>query len=80
MNTDTKSQLMHDRLFRNSLWSTLLALSACLATHLVTLLGVVGAVAWLSDIEHALLVALVGLAGLTVYAYFRHRRCSSCSK
>lgn len=77
MTAETKpTSLMRDRLFRTGLWSTVLAFVACLATHVVTLFGIVGAVAWLSTVEHALIVAVVGFAALTVYAAFRHRRCA----
>lgn len=77
MTVETKpTPLMRDRLFRTGLWSTALAFAACLATHVVTLLGIVGAVAWLSTVEHALIVAVVGFAALTVYAAVRHRRCA----
>lgn len=71
-----QAPLLKDRLFRTGLVSTTLALAACLATHLVTLFGVVGAMAWLGSLEHALVVAVVGLAGLTAYAAYRHRRCT----
>lgn len=66
--------VMRDPFFKTSLWSTVVTLLACLATHLLTLFGLIGAVAWMTDVEHALVVALVGLAVLTIYAFFRHRR------
>lgn len=68
--------LVRDRLFRTGLLSTALAVLSCLATHILTILGVVGATAWLSTLEHALVVAVVAFTGLTVYAVVRHRRCA----
>ncbi|MCP4326459.1 MAG: hypothetical protein GY951_03315 [Psychromonas sp.] len=42
------------------------------------MLGLAGAVAWLGEVDHILLFLDIGLLGLTVYAYFRHRKnCSS---
>lgn len=69
------SSLPRDRLFRNSLAATILAILGCLSTHILAILGVTAAVAWLGTVEHALLVAVIGGAGLTLYAVFRHRRC-----
>lgn len=66
--------LIRDRLFRTGLLSTALAVLTCLSTHILTILGVVGATAWLATLEHALVVALVGFVGLTFYAFVRHRR------
>ncbi len=76
MSSENKTHsVFHDAFFKRSFWSTITALVACLATHLLTLFGIVGAVAWLSDVEHALVIALIGFAVLTVYAFFRHKRC-----
>ncbi|HET6629800.1 MAG TPA: hypothetical protein VFG91_08485 [Woeseiaceae bacterium] len=69
------SSLRQSRLFRNSLAATILAILGCLSTHILTILGVTATVAWLGTVEHALVVAVVGSAGLTLYAVFRHRRC-----
>lgn len=69
------SSLRQDKLFRNSLAGTILAILGCLATHILALLGVTAAVAWLGTVEHALVVAVIGGAGLTLYAVIRHRRC-----
>lgn len=69
------SSLRQDKLFRNSLAGTILAILGCVATHLLALIGVTAAVAWLGTVEHALVIAVVGGAGLTLYAVFRHRRC-----
>lgn len=69
--------LFKDRFFRTGLVSTTLALGACLATHLVTLFGVVGAVAWLGTLEHALVIAAIGFAALTGYAAYRHKSCAA---
>ena len=70
-------RLLKNRLFRNSLLSTVVAVLACMSTHVIAILGLAGAVAWLGELEHVLLFLSVALAGLTVYAYFRHRK--SCS-
>lgn len=67
--------LRRDHLFRNSLVATILAILGCLATHILAILGVTAAVAWLGTVEHALVVAVIGGAGLTLYAVIRHRRC-----
>ncbi|MDN5936606.1 MAG: hypothetical protein L0H75_10630 [Nitrosospira sp.] len=69
------SPLRHDRLFRNSLVATTLAILGCLSTHILGLVGVTAAIAWFGTIEHALIVAVIGGAGLTLYAISRHRRC-----
>ena len=66
--------LMRDRFFGRSLAATGVALLACLATHGLAILGLAGAVAWIGEIEHALLFATVAFAALTVYAWWRHRR------
>ena len=66
--------VLSSRFFRNSLISTLVALLACLSTHVIVLLGLTGAVAWLGTLEHALVFATLALAGLTAYAWFHHRR------
>lgn len=71
-----KNTLSRDRLFRTGLLTTVLAVLSCLSTHILAILGVVGATAWLSTVEHALVFAVVGFAGLTVYAVVRHRRCA----
>lgn len=68
--------LIRDRLFRTGLLSTALAVLSCLSTHILVFLGVIGATAWLSTLEQALVVAVVGFAGLTIYAVVRHRRCA----
>lgn len=75
--THIQPSLRRDRLFRVSL-STVLALSACLSTHLVVALGLAGAVVWLDTLEHGLVVLAVALAALTIYAVVRHRRCGHC--
>lgn len=74
--TDSQSahRLRNDRIFRSSALTTAVAFLACLATHLVTLLGMAGAVAWLGGLEHALLVLTAGAAALTAWAVWRHRR------
>ncbi|MDJ1160269.1 hypothetical protein QNA08_18820 [Chelatococcus sp. SYSU_G07232] len=69
------TSLGKDGLFRGSLTATVLALLACLSTHVLGILGVAGAVAWFTTLEHALLVAVPAFAALTVYAVLRHRRC-----
>lgn len=66
--------LLRDRLFRGSLAATLLAFLACLATHVLTILGIAGAIAWLGKLEHALVFATGALALLTLYAWRRHHR------
>lgn len=66
--------IKHSKLFRNSLLSTVVAIIACLSTHLLTLAGITVAVAWFDAIEHALVLAVIGGACLTVYATYRHRR------
>jgi len=76
-NQSNPTPLLKDRFFRAGLVSTILALLACLATHLVTLLGVVGAVAWLGTVEHALVIAVIGLAALTGYAAYKHKSCAA---
>jgi len=70
----TQHRLRDDRLFRSGALATAVAFLACLGTHLVTLLGVAGAVAWLGGLEHALVLLTLGAAGLTAYAAWRHRR------
>ena len=72
---DADTSLRRDRLFRNSLAATIFAILGCLSTHVLGILGVTAAVAWLGTVEHALVVAVVGGAGLTLYAVLRHRRC-----
>jgi len=69
------NSLRRNRLFRNSLAATTVAILGCLSTHIVAILGITGATAWLGTVEHALVVAAVGGAALTLYAVFRHRRC-----
>lgn len=69
------NSLSHNKLFRNSLMTTAVAILACLSTHLLTIVGVTVAVAWFDAIEHALVVAVIGGAGLTLYAVHRHRQC-----
>ncbi len=78
--TMIKSNKLRDNtLFRNSFISTILTVLACLSTHIITLLGLAGAVAWLGEAEHILLFLSIGLVGLTIYAYFRHRKsCLTC--
>lgn len=76
-NKSNHPPLLKDRFFRTGLVSTILALFACLVTHLVTLLGVVGAVAWLGTMEHALVIAVIGLSALTGYAAYKHKRCTA---
>ena len=66
------SSLRGDKLFRNSLAATILAILGCLSTHILAIRGVTAAVAWLGTVEHAL---VVGGAALTLYAVLRHRRC-----
>lgn len=76
MDSDAEhTPLRRDRLFRGSLAATLVAITGCLAMHILTLVGVVAAVAWFSAIEHALVVAVIAGAVLTIYAFVRHRRC-----
>lgn len=72
-------RLTRDRLFRTGAVSTVVAVLVCLSTHILTFLGVVGAVAWFSTLEHAAIVAAIGFAALTAYAVYRHRRCAGCS-
>lgn len=80
MATPTKTgRLLSDRLFRTGLVSTVLAVLVCLSTHILAFLGVVGAVAWFSTLEHAAVVAVFAFAALTAYAVYRHRRCASCA-
>lgn len=67
--------LRQDRLFRNSLAATVLAIFGCLSTHLLAIIGITAAVAWFGAVEHVLVVAVIGGGGLTLYAIFRHRRC-----
>ncbi len=75
MTQDTPSNKLRDsKLFRVSAVSTLVAALLCLTTHLIALLGVAGAIAWLGTVEHALLFLAAGLALLTIYAVVRHRR------
>jgi len=66
--------LWKDRWVRTGAAATLIALLGCIATHVVVLLGIVGAVAWLATLEHALLAGVVLFAALTGYAVVRHRR------
>lgn len=69
-----------DRWVRLGSASTLLAVLGCVATHVVTLLGLAGAAAWLGGLEHGLLAAtLVGIL-FTAFAIRRHRRgaCGAC--
>ncbi len=61
-----------------SLSATVLAVVACLSTHLVVLLGLAGMVAWLGQLEHALLFASVGFGALTLFAAYRHRKGGKC--
>ncbi|MDN3519462.1 hypothetical protein QWY84_17790 [Aquisalimonas lutea] len=72
--TPTTRSLRKDRLFRTGFAATVVALLACLSTHLLTLLGVAGAVAWLGGLEHALVLVTLGAAALTALAVWRHRR------
>lgn len=69
------SSLRRDRLFRNSLAATILAVLGCLSTHVLAILGITAAVAWLDTVEHALVIAVLCGAGLTLYAVVRHGRC-----
>lgn len=66
--------LLRDRFFGGSLAATIIAFIACLSTHIITILGVAGAIAWLGELEHALLFTTVAFSGLTLYAWRRHRR------
>lgn len=47
---------------------------ACMATHLVTLLGVAGATAWLGGLEPFLAVFTLGAVAITCGAFWHHRR------
>lgn len=71
-------KLREDKLFKVSALSTAIAFLLCVSTHIITLFGVAGAVAWLGTVEHALLFLAAGLAFLTVYAVVKHRR--NCGK
>lgn len=66
--------LLRDRFFGSSLAVTIIAFLACLSTHIATILGIAGAIAWIGELEHALLFATIAFAGLTLYAWRRHRR------
>ncbi|MCL7928705.1 hypothetical protein [Halomonas llamarensis] len=70
----SSERLREDKLFKVSALSTAVAFILCVSTHVITLFGLAGAVAWLGTIEHALLFLAVGLALLTGYAVFKHRR------
>ena len=72
--SSTSHRLRQDRLFRTGFATTVIALLACLGTHVLTLLGIAGAVAWLGGLEHALVFVTLGAAALTAFAVWRHRR------
>jgi len=67
-------KLSKNKFFTRGLTSTIVAAVACLSTHIVTIVGLSGAVAWLDTLEHALLFLSIALAGLTIYAAVRHRK------
>jgi mercuric ion transport protein len=71
---------MKDRaLLRAGIAGTALAAVCCLTPALVLLLGAVGLSAWLGWLDYVLLPAMVGFAGLTVYALYRRRHADACS-
>ena len=72
--TEQKQSLLKDRYFRTGLISTILSFLACLSVHIFTILGVTTAVAWIVDVERALLFATAAFFFLTVYAVIRHRQ------
>ncbi len=66
--------LFKDRFFTTSLTSTVVVFMLCLVKHILVIVGLSGAIAAADSIEHGLIFAVVALAALTVFAYFRHRK------
>ena len=53
---------------------TVIAAICCFTPALVVLLGAIGLAAWLAWIDYVLWPALIGFAGLTVFALMRRDR------
>ena len=65
---------MRDRLLVTGIVGTVIAALCCFTPVLGVLLGAVGVSAALGWLDFVLLPALIGFAGLTIYAVVRRRR------
>lgn len=61
--------------FIASLTGTIVVALCCFTPFLVLILGTIGLGAWIGYLDYVLLPALGALVGLTLWSYWRYRRC-----
>jgi mercuric ion transport protein len=61
--------------FIASLTGTIVIALCCFTPFLVLILGAIGLGAWIGYLDYVLLPALGALVGLTLWSYWRYRRC-----
>ncbi|GHE81572.1 hypothetical protein [Thalassotalea profundi] len=77
MNNKNQSYLSNS-LIKKSLISTVIMFLACLSVHLLTLLGLAGAIAYIGEIEHALLFLTITSFCLTIIVIYKHKKNGKC--